>query len=171
MIENNILEIRWPNGGARIYLEEFFPTSGRRCRQLFRRLILLDPEWPQITEGLIRYLDGKLQELPGDDYLKGYANSYADCEAEFKKYDRMLRGNATKLDQLRAQIKETKDKALRAKLRDLRQESLDFSKTLRDKKSAAKSSMIYSKGAFYELLQRRKLYKDDIAVAHEFLGR
>lgn len=171
MIENGIMRIEWPNGKARICLEEFFPTSGRRCRQLFRRFILLDPEWSDLTKELIRYLDGKLQELPGDDYLKGYANSYADCEAEFKKYDRMLQENAAKLDQLRAQIKETKDKALRAKLRDLCQERLDFSKTLRDKKSAAKSSMAYNKGAFYELIQRRKLYKDDIAVANEFLGR
>lgn len=76
-----------------------------------------------------------------------------------------------RMSMLPGAIQYDKDKALRAKLRDLRQESLDFSKTLRDKKSAAKSSMTYSKGAFYELLQRRKLYKDDIAVAHEFLGR
>lgn len=171
MIENGVMRLRWSNGGAGICLDEFFPTSGRRCRQLFRKFILLDSEWPQITEDLIRYLDGKLQELPGADYLKGYANSYADCESEFKKYDRMLRENAAKLDQLRAQIKETKDKALRAEFRDLRQQRLDFSKTLRDKKSAARSSMTLNKGAFYELNQRRKLYKDDIAVAHEFLGR
>lgn len=171
MIENGLMRIRWSNGEAEICLEEFFPTPGRRCRQLFRKFILLDPEWPQITEDLIRYLEGKMQDLPGDDYLKGYANSYADCEAEFKKYDRMLRDNAARLDQLRTQIRETKDKTLRAELRDLRQERLDFSKTLRDKKSAARSSMTYNKGAFYELNQRRKLYRDDIAVAHEFLGR
>ena len=74
MIEKDILHIRWNTGQACINLKEYFPTSERRTRQLFRKLILLDDFQYEITEDLIHWLTVQLNSIDGSS-LKMYANT------------------------------------------------------------------------------------------------
>lgn len=167
MIENDILEIRWPNGSASIRMNEFFPTSQDRTKQLFRKLILMSDDSRQITEDVIHWLSDRYQELD-PSLLKDYAGKYADYDSEIQKYSVILKENEAKRAEITKMLGRKNDKVREAQLLALRSERKEFSKTIRDKMSAIRALRDLAKSNYGDLNRKLKLYKGDLEVAKSF---
>lgn len=167
MIENDILEIRWPNGSASIRMDEFFPTSQDRTKQLFRKLILLSDDSRQITEDVIHWLSDRYQELD-PSLLKDYAGKYADYDSEIQKYSVILKENEAKRPEITKMLRRKNNKVREAQLLALRSERKEFSKTIRDKMSAIRALRDLAKSNYGDLNRKLKLYKGDLEVAKSF---
>ena len=167
MIENNILEIRWPNGNATIRMNEFFPTSQDRTKQLFRKFILLSDDSRQITEDVIRWLSDRYGELD-PNLLKDYASKYEAYDAELKKYDVMLKANEAKRPEITKMLRRKNDKVREAQLLALRGEREEFSKTIREQMSKIRTLRDLAKHNYGDLNRKLKLCKGDLEVAKSF---
>lgn len=167
MIENDILSIKWPNGRALINLREFFPTSDRRTRQLFKKMIILDCQQYEIAEDLIRWLQVQLDGIDRN-LMKAYANDYVEQTGKLKELMGALKKNEETRERLRDRYATERNKDFRRKIRDLQTKHKEFSKTLREKTSVARNAARFSKSSFNDMKNRIDLYEADIEAAKQF---
>ncbi|MDD6715290.1 MAG: hypothetical protein PUF49_02810 [Firmicutes bacterium] len=140
MIEKDILHIRWNTGQARINLKEYFPTSERRTRQLFRKLILLDDFQHEITEELIHWLTVQLNSIDGNS-LKMYANDYANRNEKLRDLKGQLDANEKLRELIRDQYARERKPDIRRQLKEIQGQQRQASEDLRERISFVRRQM------------------------------
>lgn len=167
MIEKDILYIRWNTGHARINLKEYFPTSERRTRQLFRKLILLDDYQSEITEDLIHWLTAQLNSIDGNS-LKMYANDYVNWNENLRDLKEHLSVSEMRRELFRDQYARERRPDIRRQLKEIQRQQKQASKDLRERISFVRQQMQSAKSGFVSTQTQIRLYKADIEAAKLF---
>lgn len=167
MIEKDILHIRWNTGQACINLKEYFPTSERRTRQLFRKLILLDDYQSEITEDLIHWLTVQLNSIDGNR-LKMYANDYVNWNEKLRDLKDQLSVSEMRRELFRDQYARERRPNIRRQLKEIQGQQKQASKDLRERISFVRQQMQSAKSGFVSTQTQIRLYKADIEAAKAF---
>lgn len=161
MIENDVMRLRLPNGIARIYLAAYFPTSAERTRKLFKKLIILDPQWPEITKDLQRWIR---DQIPPDSegLLRAYANGYVNATDKYREITKSIQDNDRMIESYRGVISKTKDRMMKKAYRERMNERRRISKEMKETQRAIRDRRDQQLKLYRSLQRRIEMYNADI---------
>ena len=166
MTEEGIITVSYPRGQLRIILSEFFPTSGKRIRQLFRAV---DMDWEnraRISEDILRHLEQAHAELRTEEMLKLRADNHVSAMTDAKEMEEPVRRQAERVEKMQAEIK-VLPKAVRPPYLEQLKKEKEILKGLKARRQYALSDAAWQKTEFTRVQARDKKYRENISLVRE----